>query len=97
MIDLVKALPSNVVGFSAHGLVSEDDYREVLLPAVENALRLHDKIRVYYEIGRTSPASTSAPSLRMSGSVRDACSIGSGSRSSPTCPGSGIRRDFSAS
>ena len=51
MIDPVKGLPSNVVEFSAHGLVTEDDYRHVLLPAVDNALKLHDKIRVYYEIG----------------------------------------------
>ncbi|HVT51542.1 MAG TPA: STAS/SEC14 domain-containing protein [Dongiaceae bacterium] len=51
MIDLVRGLPGNVVGFSAHGLVTEDDYRKVLIPAVENALKLHDRIRVYYEIG----------------------------------------------
>jgi len=51
MIDLIKGLPSNVVGLSAHGLVTENDYRDVLIPAVENALKLHDKIRIYYEIG----------------------------------------------
>jgi hypothetical protein len=51
MIDLIEGLPDNVVGLSAHGLVTEEDYRTVVIPAVENALKRHDKIRVLYEIG----------------------------------------------
>ena len=51
MIDLVEGLPDNVVGFSAHGLVTEEDYRNVLIPTIDAALARHDKIRVYYEIG----------------------------------------------
>ena len=50
MIKLVKGLPENVVGVSAHGQVTGEDYEKVLIPAVESALESHDKIRVYYEI-----------------------------------------------
>ena len=50
MIKLVPGLPDNVVGISAHGQVTGEDYEKVLIPAVERALQRHDKIRVYYEI-----------------------------------------------
>jgi hypothetical protein len=51
MIDVLADLPSNVVGFEAVGHVSADDYREVLEPAVANALEGSDKLRLLYVLG----------------------------------------------
>jgi SpoIIAA-like len=51
MIDRIADLPSNVVGLEAIGHVSADDYRAVLEPAVDTALRQHDKLRLLYVLG----------------------------------------------
>jgi methionine synthase II (cobalamin-independent) len=40
-----------VVGFSAEGTVSAEDYTKVLMPAVEEALTKHDKLRLLYVAG----------------------------------------------
>jgi SpoIIAA-like len=49
MIEPLKNLPGNVLGFVCHGQVSKQDYATVLIPAVEQALKQHDKLRLYYE------------------------------------------------
>ncbi|MFG1201427.1 STAS/SEC14 domain-containing protein [Xanthobacter aminoxidans] len=51
MIEIVEGLPDNVVAFVAKGQVSRCDYSEVLVPAVDEALRRHPKVRCYYELG----------------------------------------------
>ena len=51
MIELMKGLPENVIGMTAKGQVSGDDYEQVVIPAVEDALKTHDKIRVLYHLG----------------------------------------------
>lgn len=51
MIEIVKALPANVVGVVAKGRVTRRDYLDVLIPAVEEALKGNAKIRLYYELG----------------------------------------------
>lgn len=51
MIEMIPALPENVIGFVAKGEVTEDDYRSVLEPAVEAALESHDKLRLLYVLG----------------------------------------------
>ncbi len=51
MIEGLKGFPSNVVAIAAHGEVTSSDYEDVLIPAVEKALRSHEKIRLLYEIG----------------------------------------------
>lgn len=51
-IDLVPALPSNVVGFIAKGEVTKADYERTLIPAVEAALADHEKIRLLYVLGQ---------------------------------------------
>jgi hypothetical protein len=48
MIELMTGLPDNVVGFTASGEVSGDDYEDVLIPAMEEALEKYDKIRALY-------------------------------------------------
>lgn len=49
MIEPLPGFPDSVVGIAAHGLVTRQDYIDVLVPAVEQVLKRHDKVRVYYQ------------------------------------------------
>jgi len=49
MIEQVKTFPDNVLGFVCHGHVTKADYDEVLVPAVTDALKKQNKVRLYYE------------------------------------------------
>ncbi len=51
MIETLEGFPENVVAFSCKGRVTRHDYERVLVPRVEKALREHEKVRLYYEIG----------------------------------------------
>jgi SpoIIAA-like len=51
MIEMLPGLPGNVVGVEGVGEVSSDDYKNVLIPAVEAALEKHDKVRLLYVLG----------------------------------------------
>jgi len=51
MLDRIADLPDNVVGFLAKGELTSDDYEKVLIPAVDQALAAHDKIRLLYVLG----------------------------------------------
>ena len=51
MIEMLPGLPGNVVGIEGVGAVSSDDYKDVLIPAVEAALEKHDKVRLLYVLG----------------------------------------------
>jgi hypothetical protein len=51
MIKIVEGFPESVVGFIATGRVTRQDYTEVLIPAVEAALRERERIRCYYQLG----------------------------------------------
>jgi hypothetical protein len=51
MIRLLSDLPSTVVGIEAVGRVEKRDYEDVLDPAIEEALKRHDKIRLLYVLG----------------------------------------------
>jgi hypothetical protein len=55
MIELIHDLPDNVVGIITYGRVTRDDCDDVLLPAMEEALRRHERVRLYYEIGSRYP------------------------------------------
>lgn len=50
-MELLEGLPDGVVGVKAIGEVEEEDYEEVLEPAIEDHLSRHDKIRFLYELG----------------------------------------------
>jgi len=51
MIEAISGLPENVVGFEAVGEVSADDYRDVLVPIAEAALKKGGKVRLLYVLG----------------------------------------------
>ncbi len=48
MIDVISDLPDNVLGLTASGEVTADDYKTVLVPALEEKLSKHKKIRLLY-------------------------------------------------
>ena len=49
MIERLADFPDNVLAFVCKGRVTKADYDAVLVPAVLNVLRTHDKVRLYYE------------------------------------------------
>jgi hypothetical protein len=51
MLTLIDGLPDHVVGVRASGEVSDDDYEDVLVPAIDAARARHDKIRLLYVLG----------------------------------------------
>jgi SpoIIAA-like len=51
MIEMLEGFPEDVVTFRAEGEVSGDDYEQVLVPAVEQRLADHEKIRLLYVLG----------------------------------------------
>jgi hypothetical protein len=51
MIELLKGFPDNVVALSGKGRITKSDYDTVLIPAIDAALKAHEKVRLYYEIG----------------------------------------------
>lgn len=51
MIELLSGFPENVLAFACRGHVTRQEYAEVLIPTVERALKQHEKVRLYYEIG----------------------------------------------
>jgi hypothetical protein len=50
-MELLTDLPDAVVGVRAFGEVEDDDYEDVLEPAVKDRLSRHDKIRLLYVLG----------------------------------------------
>ncbi len=51
MITLLPNFSDNTIGFAASGRVSGTDYEEVVIPAVEAALKKHKKLKLIYELG----------------------------------------------
>lgn len=51
MISLLTDLPDNVIGFEAKGTVTDEDYSQTLVPAIEGLLESHDKVRLLYVLG----------------------------------------------
>jgi hypothetical protein len=55
MIEIITELPDNVVGILAKGRVTNDECNNVLKTAMQDSLKKHDKVRLYYEIGCRFP------------------------------------------
>jgi hypothetical protein len=51
MIEVIGGFPENVVAITAKDRVIRQDYESVLIPAVNDVLKRHGKIRLYYEFG----------------------------------------------
>jgi len=51
MLAAMKDLPKGVIGFSAEGTVTDENYKSVLIPAVEEALKSGGRIRFLYYLG----------------------------------------------
>ena len=51
MIELLSNFPDHIVGVSASGQVNAADYEAILIPAIEAALKKHDRIRFFYQLG----------------------------------------------
>ena len=49
MIEILKNFPDNVIALSCEGQVKKADYDEILVPAVLEMLKRHDKIRLFYK------------------------------------------------
>jgi len=51
MIEKIPGLPDNVLGFTAKGKVTADDYESVIIPAVEELFSRKEKARFLYHLG----------------------------------------------
>lgn len=51
MIRVLPDMPSGVLGFEAVDEVEEEDYRDVLVPAIERAIDKFGKVRIVYLLG----------------------------------------------
>jgi hypothetical protein len=51
MIETMPGMPDNVLAFSAKGQVTGEDYESILIPAVEAALKKHNRVRLLYHLG----------------------------------------------
>ena len=49
MIEILKNFPDNVIAISCEGQVTKEDFGEILVPAILEALKQHDKIRLFYK------------------------------------------------
>jgi hypothetical protein len=51
MLERIRDLPDNVLGFSAKGTVTADDYESAVIPAVEAMFSREGKVRFLYHLG----------------------------------------------
>jgi stage II sporulation SpoAA-like protein len=51
MLEKISDVPDSVLGFRTSGELTGDDYRNVLVPAVEAGLQSRDKLRLLYLLG----------------------------------------------
>lgn len=51
MIRILRDMPAGVVGLEAIGDVEKEDYENVVLPTIEQAIAEHGKVRLVYVLG----------------------------------------------
>lgn len=51
MVERIPDLPDNVLGFTAKGTVTANDYESVIVPVVEALFSRQDKVRFLYHLG----------------------------------------------
>ncbi len=52
MVEQIPNLPDNVLGFTAKGTVTANDYDSVIIPAVEAMFSRQSKVRFLYHLGQ---------------------------------------------
>jgi len=52
MVEQIPNLPDNVLGFTAKGTVTANDYDSVIIPAVEALFSRQSKVRFLYHLGQ---------------------------------------------
>jgi len=50
MLELLQPTTGNLVSVDASGTVTAEDYESVLIPAIQEALKSHDKVRVLLQL-----------------------------------------------
>ncbi len=53
MLKLIEGLPINVLDISAEGQITREDYENVLIPAIEEKLKVNKKINLLYHLDKT--------------------------------------------
>jgi hypothetical protein len=51
VIELKQSSDNNILYATVHGKLTDDDYEDVLVPAIENKLKAYDKIRILVHMG----------------------------------------------
>jgi hypothetical protein len=51
MVEMIPDLPDHVLGFTAKGRVTANDYESVIIPAVEAMFSRQGKVRFLYHLG----------------------------------------------
>jgi hypothetical protein len=51
MVEQIPDLPDNVLGFTARGKVTANDYESIIIPAVEALFARQSKVRFLYHLG----------------------------------------------
>jgi SpoIIAA-like len=51
MIEKIPDLPDNVIGFTAKGTITANDYEFIIIPAVEELFSRQKKVRFLYHLG----------------------------------------------
>jgi hypothetical protein len=51
MIEQIQDLPPGTLGFSARGKVTAADYESIIVPDIEAAFAINDKLRLLYHLG----------------------------------------------
>jgi hypothetical protein len=79
VLERISDLPDSVLGFKASGELTGDDYRGVLVPAVEAALAKKEKVRLLYVLGdEVTGFSAGAGVAAHEGRVRSCHQVGKG-------------------
>ena len=53
MLKLIEGLPVNVLDVNAEGQITREDYENVLIPAIEEKLKVSKKINLLYHLDKT--------------------------------------------
>ncbi len=50
MMEIIADLPDDTVGIASKGRITEEDYKKIIIPAIEQALENHDKIKMLFNL-----------------------------------------------